>query len=242
MQFIVVGSNSSGNSYILRSDTQESLLIECGVSYKKILQALDFKINNVSCIVSHSHGDHCNSIASVLKAGIPVYASKHTLDSKGVLEHHRTNVMTEHGTYKIGQFTVKTFPVNHDVPCFGFMIKHPEMGLAIFLTDSFYSDFIFPAANHYIVECNHEVDIMLNNNTKKFLVERIVQSHMNLDTCAEMLLANDLSQVNNIVLIHLSDTNSDAKKFKRVITGRTGKTVTIAEPGVTIHNFNLQPF
>jgi hypothetical protein len=37
---------------------------------------------------------------------------------------------------------------------------------------------------------------------------------MSLETLLELLGKNDLSKVNNIVLIHLSDSNSNAIEFK----------------------------
>jgi hypothetical protein len=40
--------------------------------------------------------------------------------------------------------------------------------------------------------------------------------------------------VNNIVIIHLSNTNSDADRFKKEISDLTGKTITIADAGMTI--------
>jgi hypothetical protein len=68
-----------------------------------------------------------------------------------------------------------------------------------------------------------------------------MKSHCSFDTCRETLLANDLSKVNNIVLIHLSDGNANASEFKQGIIDATGKTVHIAEKGMTI-NFNKSPF
>ncbi|MNL90041.1 hypothetical protein D3C87_2207830 [compost metagenome] len=65
---------------------------------------------------------------------------------------------------------------------------------------------------------------------------------MSVETCLETLQANDLRAVNNIVLIHLSDRNSDAKVFKQRIEDATLKTVTIATAGLTIDNFNITPF
>lgn len=241
MQLKVIGSNSDGNGYLLISST-DTLLIECGLSFKKIKHALQFNLRNVSAIVSHSHGDHSKSMQDVMNAGINVYSGTETFAAKGLHLHHRAKVMAAGRMYQIGSFKVKPFPVNHDVPCFGFMIFHEEMGLSVFLTDTCYSDYTFPGANHFIVECNHEVEIMDKVGTPKFLKDRVVQSHMNLETCKQFLLANDLSSVNNIVLIHLSDTNSDEAKFKREIKQITGKTVTIAEPGLVIENFNKQPF
>ncbi len=240
MRFKVIGSNSSGNAYLLESAT-DTLLIECGVNLSKIKKALNFNISNVSAIVSHSHGDHALSIEDVLKSGIKVYAGRQTFLARAVLNHHRANLISANANYTIGSFKVRPFDVNHDVPCFGFLIHHLEMGLCVFLTDTVYSNSTFPGVNQFIVECNHALDIVDSNNTQKFLRDRIVQSHMNLDTCKDLLFANDLSGVNNIVLIHLSDSNSDARRFKKEVEQHTGKTVWIAEPGLVIENFHKQP-
>jgi hypothetical protein len=64
---------------------------------------------------------------------------------------------------------------------------------------------------------------------------------MSLDTCIETLRMNDLSAVNNIVLIHLSDSNSNAEAFQAAVREATGKTVHIASKGLDI-NFNKTPF
>jgi len=240
MRLVVIGSNSKGNGYLLQGK-DSTLLIECGVHINKIKQALNYNLRNVHCIISHCHGDHAKSIKEVLHAGITVRASRHTLEAKGVLEHHRSYTMAESLTYTLGGFKVKGFSLNHDVPCFGFLIQHEECGLTLFLTDTYYCDYTFPGLNNIIVECNHDTEIIESNGTSRFLHDRIVQSHMNLDTCRELLLANDLSAVNNIVLMHLSDKNSDAGKIKREIETHTGKSVFIAEAGLTIENFNKSP-
>jgi ribonuclease BN (tRNA processing enzyme) len=43
-----------------------------------------------------------------------------------------------------------------------------------------------------------------------------------------------LSQVNNILLIHLSDSNSDEKQFKKEIHELTNKNVIVASNGMDI--------
>lgn len=75
----------------------------------------------------------------------------------------------------------------------------------------------------------------------ELLRSRTLQSHMSLETCKEALKANDLSQVNNIVLIHLSDGNSNAIEFKEDVFNLTKKSVNVAESGMKI-NFNKHPF
>jgi phosphoribosyl 1,2-cyclic phosphodiesterase len=240
MKLTVINSNSSGNAYLLQSSTGETLLIECGVHFSKIKRALNFNLTNVAAIVTHSHGDHACSIKDVLNAGIYVSASKETLEGKGALSHHRATVIEAGKSFNHLGFKIKPFAVNHDVPCFGFLINHAECGLTLFLTDTYYCDYIFPRLNNIIIECNHDEEIIETNGTPKFLRERVIQSHMNFKTCKGLLQANDLSKVNNIVLIHLSDNNSDAQLFHSEISKLTGKHVHVAEAGLVIENFNKE--
>jgi phosphoribosyl 1,2-cyclic phosphodiesterase len=237
MKLKVIHSNSAGNCYILEATNGEKLMIDCGVHIDKIKKALGFDYRHVNVIVTHSHNDHAKSLEALLKAGISVYASFATHEATGTDTHHRAHYFLPGVSVQIGDFKVKPFSVNHDVPTLGFLIFHPESGLTLFLTDTFFCDYTFPRLNNIIVECNHEMGLVKNNGTPTFLSDRIIQSHMNLDTCKKLLMANNLTQVNNIVLIHLSDRNSDAKYFKQTITELTGKNVSVAEPGLVI-DFN----
>lgn len=241
MTLKIISSNSSGNAYLLQSATG-TLLIECGVHISKIKQALNYNITNVACIVSHSHGDHACSIKAVMDAGINVFASAATFMVHHADKHHRAKVIYDQKNFLVNGFKIKPFSVHHDVPCFGFMISHEEMGNCIFLTDTFYCDYTFPGTHQYIIECNHDQEIIYDNKTPGFLRERVIQSHMNIETCKGLLSANDLRQVNNIVLIHLSNTNSNALQFKKEIETLTGKNVFVADAGMVIENFNKEPF
>ena len=74
----VLGSSSHGNSYILEND-REALLLEAGVRFASVKQALDYNITKVvGCLITHEHKDHAGYINEVLKATVPVYASAGT--------------------------------------------------------------------------------------------------------------------------------------------------------------------
>jgi phosphoribosyl 1,2-cyclic phosphodiesterase len=247
MKLKIINSNSAGNAYILENDT-EALLIECGVRFDKIKQALNFKMSKVvGCLVTHEHQDHCKAVKEVLAAGIHVHASYGTHGAMKTEGHHRSRFLHLGATLNLGQFKVKGFPVKHDAAePMGFLINHPETGIILFLTDSYYSEYKFTGLNNIIVEanyCQNILDKRLQDGTNpKFLRDRVIESHMSLATCKELLRANDLSQVNNIVLIHLSDGNSNADRFKSEVQEVTGKVVHVAEAGMVIENFNKNPF
>jgi phosphoribosyl 1,2-cyclic phosphodiesterase len=247
MRLTVINSNSAGNAYILHND-QEALLIECGVNFDKIKKALQFNMKKVvGCLVTHEHKDHCKSVKEVLNSGITVYASYGTHEAMKTEGHHRARFahpIAEH--FDVGSFKVKAYDVKHDAAeplCF--LIYHPECGSVLFLTDSYYCEYKFKNLNNIIIEANYCQTILdqrlADGVNPKFLRDRVITSHMSLATCKGTLQAYDLKQVNNIVLIHLSDGNSDERRFKREVEETTGKLVHIASPGLTI-DFNKKPF
>ncbi len=245
MNLKVIGTGSKGNCYILENDS-EALIIEAGVNIKAIKQALNFNVNKVvGCIVSHEHMDHAKSINELLKTGISTYASKGTFSSLNI-ENHRAIPIENKRLVNIGKFKVMPFDVQHDAAePFGFIIKHSECGNILFLTDTFYCAYTFNNLNNILIETNYSKKIIdakvKAGASPEFLRNRIIKSHMSLENCLKMLKANDLSKVNNIVLIHLSDSNSNEVEFKDTVELATNKTVTVANNGISI-NFNKTPF
>lgn len=245
MELKIIGTGSTGNAYVLENE-KEALLIECGVRFSEIKKALDFNISKVAgCLVSHSHGDHAKSISDVLKSGIDVYASTETFANCNTGINHKAHFLYPKTTYKIGGFTVMPFDVKHDVPCLGFLISHADCGKVLFITDTYYCKYTFPGLNNIIVEANYSKEIIMQKmgpeSGKEFLKNRIIQSHFSIENCKDLLKANDLRSVNNIVLIHLSDGNSDERQFQKEVFELTGKNTHVANNGMAIP-FNKTPF
>lgn len=246
MQLTVINSNSAGNAYILHN-AKEALLIECGVQFDKIKRALGYNLMKVSgCLVTHEHKDHCKSVKEVLAAGINVWSGAGTHIAMGTDKHHRSRVTKDGYKFSVGNFSVSAFEAKHDCAeplCY--VIHHPECGNVLFLTDSYYCEYNFKGLNNIIIEanfCQTILDARVEAGTNpKFLRDRVFTSHMSLATCKQTLQDYDLSKVNNIVLIHLSDGNSDAVRFKKEVEEVTGKRVHIAEAGLTIP-FDKTPF
>jgi phosphoribosyl 1,2-cyclic phosphodiesterase len=248
MRLKILGSSSAGNCYVLENDS-EALIIECGVKLPAIKQAIGFKLNKVvGCIISHEHNDHCKGVHELAAAGINIYSSLGTITAMcGENKHHRFHPVMVDTEFKIGGFNIKPFDVMHDAAePVNFLIHHPDTGNVLFVTDTYYVPYTFRNLNNILVEANYSQAILDqrldDGRTQEFLRNRIWKSHMNLETCKKMLKANNLSQVNNIVLIHLSDGNSDAEDFQKQVTELTGKTVYVADAGMIIDNFNKKPF
>lgn len=242
MELTVIGTGSQGNAYLL-DNGEEALLIECGVKFHQIQQAINFDIGRIAgCIVTHEDGDHIKSILDVVRYGIPVYASKGTLSSACV----DGNIVKAGEQFKVGGFTIVPFDVVHDAAePFGYLIHHKECGKVLFLTDTCYSKYRFKGLNNILIEANYTKDIIdrkMLGTDMEFLRNRILKSHMSLETCKELLYANDMTGVNNIVLIHMSDSNSDSERFVREVKECTGVfNVHAGTNGLKI-NFNKTSF
>ena len=229
----MLASGSAGNCYCV-SDGSTSLLLECGISVKQIRRGLGFGLTNVAaCLVSHEHQDHAKAVADVLRAGVEVYTSPGTIKALG-LEHHRLRPVRAKETFKVGTWTVRAFETQHDAQePLGFLLhSRASNERLLYATDTYYIRYKFPGLTHIMVECNYAADILEANvkrgSVPEVLKKRLLTSHFSLDNVKEFLKANDLSQVREIWLLHLSDGNSDAERFKREVQALTGRPVYIA--------------
>lgn len=234
MKLKILGSSSKGNCSILENNSS-ALIIEAGVSFKEIKKALDFDISKIKgCIISHSHNDHSKYAKDLILSGIEVYTSEDTAKEKFI----SSNFYHENKKFYVDDFLILPFKVVHDVTNHAFLIHHSDCGKVLFLTDSYYSPYVFNGLNNIIVEVNFSEEILnqniVDNKIEPMLADRVRENHMSLEASKELLKSNDLTNVNNIVLTHLSDGNSNAKQFQEEIVKSTGKNIIVADKEIEI--------
>lgn len=226
MKLRCLGSGSSGNCYILEN-ASEALIIEAGVRFKDVKIALDFNVSKiVGVVISHSHGDHAKYALEYGKAGIPVIKAYEQYDIKNQLRG-------------LSRFKVYWFDLVHDVPCYGFYITHPNMGSLVYATDTEYIKWRFKNVNHILVETNYSPDCMEPiDNPKR---SHVLTGHMSIDTAVEFLKANTSPALRNVVLLHLSESNSDEEQFKAAVESVVDCPVWVAGKGIEVE-LNEFPF
>ena len=56
MKLKCLGSSSAGNCYLLTSNIEETLILDCGIPIKEIKKGLDWHIRGIKgMIISHAH-------------------------------------------------------------------------------------------------------------------------------------------------------------------------------------------
>lgn len=148
------------------------------------------------------------------------------------------NIFESNKSFNLGNFKIMPFELFHDVTCHGFLINHPEMGNLLFATDTKQIPYKIPGLNHIMIECNYKQDIINHNadigEIPLFHRNRVMHSHLDLDYVKGFLMDNDLRNVHNIVLLHLSGQNSNPDEMKKEIEQLTHKNVFIASKGLKI--------
>jgi len=174
--------------------------------------------------------DHCKAAKDLIKAGVDIYVSQETIDALG-LAGHRAQAIKAKEQFTLGTWTVISFTLEHDVPNLGFLLASGDEKLA-YITDSAYCRFKFSGLTHLMVEANYSMPILRENVASGAvpveMKNRLLRSHMSVETALEMIRTNDNSRLKEIHLIHLSDGNSNAEEFKRRAQECTGKPVYVA--------------
>jgi phosphoribosyl 1,2-cyclic phosphodiesterase len=222
----VLGSSSHGNAYIIKCGEQY-LLLELGIDFKQILQALNFDIKNVAgCLVSHKHLDHSKSVSKALKYGLDVYSCASV---------NGATTLNNMESYKIGDFKVKPLLVPHgDTENYAYIIWHKLMGTLVFATDCEDFKYHVKGCNHLLIEANYSEDIAIQELMDNKEIRSASETHMEINKTLEIIGRHDSWELRNIVLLHLSDQLSDAKKFKESVCA-SNASVYVAENGLTVN-------
>lgn len=227
MEIKPIASSSKGNAYLI-SDSQTTLLIECGLPLKELKRKTNFIVPSKikGCLCTHCHNDHAKSIKDLLGAGVECYALKETFEAKGVLGHHRAKIVDFKQVIVIGTFSIMVLEMKHDVPCCGFYMHSSVTGEnLLFATDTYLIKQAVNGANYIMIEANYDVALVEDDAQKN----RLFKSHMSIETTIDYLKSIKLSHVKKIYLMHLSSRHSDEKDFKKRVQAATGKIVEVCE-------------
>lgn len=206
----VLSSSSDGNSYLL-SCGEDSLLLDLGVDFKKVLKAVDYDIRKIrGCLCSHIHADHTKHLPDALKYQLKVYSCKSVAE-----KFDGVNILKIGHKYRIGSFYVQTLPVPHgDCECYAYIIDHEDIGRLLFATDL--SDFPYKVkdCNHIMLECNNSLDMIVDNMVEGHFNRAASNTHLDMDNCFEILRRLETPNLQSIILLHLSDWNSNENTIR----------------------------
>lgn len=220
MEFICLGSGSTGNAYIIKHD-QECVLLECGFDFTYLSNKL--LENNISLsqikgvVVSHKHSDHAKSISKFISLGFQVYAPESALTENERLLCN-VNVVRDKAKYKITEWLkIISFATLHDVESYGYIFYQTDTKESmLFITDTknfdfpykeFKFDYVFIECNHIRKQLEKVMQIALDNHKEGEVYKYKRQASYHLSLYGTKLILKSLvgiKDVKAIFLIHLS--------------------------------------
>lgn len=206
MQFHVLASGSQGNSTFIDFDGV-GVLIDCGISKKQLVYRLSqvgYDLDNIQYVfLTHDHYDHKKNV-HVFDNHL-IYSALGCYD--GLKEDH---YLKPYDVLQFDHFTMIPLKTSHDATNslgFEFICQKERL---IYMTDTGYvssknANYMVDA-DYYIIESNHDVEMLMNTSRPMSLKNRILSDKGHLSNLDSALLMSRLigSHTKEIVLAHLS--------------------------------------
>lgn len=221
MQLVTIASGSSGNCALLSQDDAH-LLIDCGVSCRRIATALAGlgvdPSTLLGVLITHEHSDHIAGLATLTKRfRLPLWTSPGTAGQlltrvPGVRTVLRT--VLPGGSFSLGPFTVETFPTSHDASqSMGFSISCGDKRAAVATDLGYVSEEVLDGVlgcQLLLCEANHDVDFLRSGPYPPYLKARILsdRGHLSNEAGAALALQCAAHGAKTVVLAHLSAQNN----------------------------------
>lgn len=224
MKITPIASSSKGNA-IMVDDGTTKVLLDAGVPVPRLQEFCSpSQIDGV--LVSHGHKDHTRGLPALIRRGVKAYASRGCIDAMEPMQytHFLLHEIKHLVKFELGSFNVLPFYVVHDTPePMGFLLQSIATSeKLVYIVDSGYVKYDFRGVNYWLLEANHDEDIINESSMDSRLRNRIMKNHMSIQKVHKFLSTSDLSVTKQVHLLHLSDNNSDEEKFVTTIQKLTG--------------------
>lgn len=215
-------SSSKGNSSFIGTE-KGGILIDCGVSFKRLSEAL--QVNNIplaavqGVFITHEHSDHVAGLAMLTKkTGMPVYGQKRTLQrlcdgNKIAAASHVIDITGK--TIACGGSEVSCFNTPHDtVQSCGYRIHTQDDKYCAVCTDLGHVtpevDEALTGCRMVLIESNYDEYMLRTGPYPLYLKERILSptGHLSNEDCAVQVRKLIGRGTTHFLLGHLSQDNN----------------------------------
>ena len=240
MKVCVLASGSKGNSTYIETNKTKSL-IDIGMSCSYIeenLKAINVNPDEIERIfITHAHSDHIGGLRVFLKKYHPkIYLTEKIEEEIGMIIDDIIYINEE---IEIEDLKVDPIKTSHDaLDSNGYIFKSDNKSL-MYMTDTGYINIknYNKLKNHdiYILESNHDVEMLMNGSYPYHLKQRILgdKGHLSNKDSAYYLSEFTTDKTKKVVLAHLSENNNDPDKALKAFY-RAYEKVNKKAPGVEV--------
>ena len=214
MKVSVLSSGSKGNTTYIETDNAK-ILIDIGNTSKYVKEKLEgFGVDPASLdaiLITHTHVDHIKGLKVFEnKYHVPVYITKIMHKSLDYID----NYVYIDGDFDIKDIHVDVIKTSHDTPdSRGYVVSNNGKSI-VYITDTGYiNEKYFDVLNNrniYIMESNHDVEMLTNGRYPFNLRQRILsdKGHLSNYDSSKYLSSFIGDNTKYILLAHLSEENN----------------------------------
>ena len=240
MRIVTFASGSTGNCCLV-SDGGVNVLIDAGISARRIVQGLGVlglaPQDVCGVLITHEHSDHISGLPVLVKrTGMRIFAPSELGE---VLKRVKPELsesidyIPHDGGLCVGDVRITAFPTPHDTSAsFGYRIEGSEV--FAFATDTGHiSDELLEGlqgADTVVIEANHDKVMLKNGPYPPFLKQRVLSKHGHLsnDDCAKLACLLADSGTRQITLGRLSQQNNTPEAAETAVSeALSGRNVKI---------------
>ncbi len=240
MRIVTFASGSTGNCCLV-SDGGVNVLIDAGISARRIVQGLGVlglaPQDVCGVLITHEHSDHISGLPVLVKrTGMRIFAPSELGE---VLKRVKPELsesidyIPPDGGLCVGDVRITAFPTPHDTSAsFGYRIEGSEV--FAFATDTGHiSDELLEGlqgADTVVIEANHDKVMLKNGPYPPLLKQRVLSKHGHLsnDDCAKLACLLADSGTRQIILGHLSQQNNTPEAAETAVSeALSGRNVKI---------------
>lgn len=227
MKVCVLSSGSKGNTTYIETDNAK-ILIDIGNTSKYVKEKLEgFGVDPASLdaiLITHTHVDHIKGLKVFEnKYHVPVYITKIMHKSLDFIDDY---VWIDKDEFDIKDIHVTPIKTSHDAPdSRGYVISNKDKSI-VYITDTGYINEkyfdILKNKNIYIMESNHDVEMLTNGKYPFNLRQRILsdKGHLSNADSSKYLSAFIGDNTKYILLAHLSEKNNTETLAYETLTNR----------------------
>lgn len=214
MKISVLSSGSKGNTTYIETDNAK-ILIDIGNTSKYVKEKLEeFGVKPESLdaiLITHTHIDHVKGLKIFEKKyNIPVYITDIMHRSLDYLENYK--ILSD--DFDIKDIHITVIKTSHDAPdSRGYIVSNNDKSI-VYITDTGYINEkyfeILKNRNLYIMESNHDVEMLSNGKYPFQLRQRILsdKGHLSNYDSSKYLSSFIGDKTEYILLAHLSEENN----------------------------------
>ena len=231
IRFASIGSGSEGNGLLVEAG-ETRVLVDCGFNIaetERRLARFGLAPSDIAAIlITHEHDDHAGGAARFARRHeIPVYLTYGTfvaIGPQGAMIP-QPSLIESHFPFAIGDLEIHPYPVPHDArePAqYVFSDGDRRLGLLTDTGDSTpHIERMLNALDALVLECNHDIELLMNGPYPPSLKRRISGrlGHLDNDTAARILSGIDCSRLQHFIAAHLSAQNNTPALARAAMAG-----------------------